>query len=180
MNTQTSGHIFLIGFMGAGKSTVAAGLEHLLGRKRAEMDAMIVEEQGMAIADIFAQYGEAYFRDLETNTLIELGKQPGMIISCGGGIVLREENKDHMRKSGRVVLLAATPETIYDRVKDSKDRPVLNGNMNVEFIRGLMEARRPFYEAAADITIWTDGKCIDEICQEIDTRLKEMDQQETV
>lgn len=180
MNTQTSGHIFLIGFMGTGKSTVAAELERLLGIKRAEMDAMIVEEQGMAISDIFARYGEAYFRELETNMLIKLKKQPRMIISCGGGVVLREENKEHMRMSGRVVLLSAEPETIYHRVKNSKDRPILNGNMNVDFIRTLMEKRRTFYEAAADITIRTDGKHVNEICREIDARLKTIKNLETV
>ena len=72
-----------------------------------------------------------------------------------------------MKESGKIVLLTAEPETIYERVKDSTERPVLNGNMNVGYIEELMEKRRPKYEAAADVTIATDGKTSEEICEEI-------------
>lgn len=160
-------HIFLIGFMGAGKSTVAAELKELLNRECLEMDQMIVESQGMPISDIFDKYGEGHFRDIETQTLVDLKEKEPAIVSCGGGIVVREENISHMNESGRIVLLTATPETIYERVKDSTDRPVLNGNMNVEYIRELMEKRRAKYEAAADLIVATDGKGVDEICREI-------------
>lgn len=168
-------NIFLIGFMGAGKSTIAGELKRRLGMERVEMDAMIVEQQGMSIADIFAKYGEPYFRDLETNTVIELQKRKQTIVSCGGGVVMREENVAHMKKNGRIVLLTAQPETIYERVKDSTDRPILNNNMNVEFISELMEKRRERYEAAADVTIATDGKSAVEICEEIISRLTAKD-----
>ncbi len=168
-------NIFLIGFMGAGKSTVAAELQEKMEMERVEMDQMIVERQGMPISEIFDTYGEAYFRDLESNTLIDLQKQKQMIVSCGGGVVMRDENAAHMKKNGRVVLLTAEPETIFDRVKDSKERPLLNDNMNVEFIRGLLEKRRPFYEAAADITVATDGKDAAEICGEIISKLIALD-----
>ncbi len=160
-------NIFLIGFMGVGKSTVAKGLKDLLGYKRVEMDKLIEEKQGMTISDIFAKYGETYFRNLESNTLIELGNEEKLVVSCGGGVVLRPENAAYMKAGGRVVLLTAEPETIYERVKDSDERPILNGNMNVEFIRQLVEKRRPFYEAAADITVATDEKSAEEICREI-------------
>ena len=81
--------------------------------------------------------------------------------------MLREENARLMKESGQIVLLAAQPETIYERVKDSTNRPVLNGNMNVEYIRGLMEKRRTRYEAVADITVTTDGRDIRSVCAEI-------------
>lgn len=164
-------NIFLIGFMGAGKSTIAGGLKSKLGWERVEMDEMIVQKQGMAITEIFAKYGEAYFRDLESSTLIELQKRSQTIVSCGGGVVVREENIGHMKKSGRIVLLTASPETIYERVKNSTERPILNNNMNVEFISQLMEKRRELYKNAADITIATDGKNVDQICDEIISRL---------
>ena len=106
-------NIFLIGFMGAGKSTIAGELKDKLEMDRVEMDQMIVEKQGMSISEIFDEYGEAYFRNLESNTLIELQKRKQTIVSCGGGVVMREENTDHMKKNGRVVLLTAKPETIY-------------------------------------------------------------------
>ena len=72
-----------------------------------------------------------------------------------------------MKKNGMVIFLSAKPETVFDRVKDSTNRPILNGNMNVEYIAGLMEKRRALYEAAADVKISTDGKSIDEITDEV-------------
>ena len=72
-----------------------------------------------------------------------------------------------MKESGKIVLLTATPQTIYERIKDSTDRPVLNGHMNVEYIRELMEKRREKYEAAADLIVATDDRSIEEICKEI-------------
>ncbi len=165
-------NIFLIGFMGAGKSTIAKRLSAKLDMERIEMDQMIVEEQGMPITEIFDKYGEEHFRDIETELVDRLQKKDGVIVSCGGGAVLRDKNTELMKANGRVVLLTAAPETIYERVKDSKDRPVLNGNMNVEYIRGLMEKRRARYEAVADITVATDGKNADEICEEIITQLQ--------
>ena len=168
-------NIFLIGFMGAGKSTIAGELKDKLEMDRVEMDQMIVEKQGMSISEIFDEYGEAYFRNLESNTLIELQKRKQTIVSCGGGVVMREENTDHMKKNGRVVLLTAKPETIYERVKDSDERPILNNNMNVEFISGLMDKRKDRYEAVADITVDTDGKNVTQICEEIISKLIALD-----
>jgi shikimate kinase len=168
-------NIFLIGFMGAGKSTVAAELKEKLEMDRVEMDEMIVQKQGMSISEIFDEYGEAYFRNLESNTLIELQKRKQTIVSCGGGVVMREDNADHMKKNGRVVLLTAKPETIYERVKDSDERPILNNHMNVDYISGLMEKRRERYEAVADITVTTDGKNATQICEEIISKLIALD-----
>ena len=168
-------NIFLIGFMGAGKSTVARELKKQLEMNYVEMDQLIVEQRGMAITDIFEEYGETYFRNLESNVLIELQKRKQTIVSCGGGIVVREDNKDHMKKHGRVVLLTATPETVYNRVKDSTERPILNDHMNVDFIAGLQEKRRALYEAAADVTVATDGKNPEEICREIVEKLTQLD-----
>ena len=165
-------NIYLIGFMGAGKSTVSKELQKRLDMDIAEMDQMIVDNQGMPISDIFTKYGEDYFRDVETKTLIELKEKGSTIVSCGGGIVVREENTAHMKDNGKVVLLTATPETILERVKDSNERPILNDNMNVEFIANLMEKRREKYLAVADICVATDGKSASEICDEIISALK--------
>ena len=160
-------NIFLIGFMGAGKSTVAAELERQLHIPHAEMDALIVEREGMAISDIFAEKGETYFRDAETALLKDLTEKKGIIISCGGGAVMRDENAALMEQCGKIVLLTATPETIYERVKDSTDRPILNGNMNVDYIRELMEKRKDRYLAVADVVVATDQKSAEEITREI-------------
>lgn len=168
-------NIVLIGFMGAGKSTISDYLSTVFDMKLVEMDQVITEREEMAIPDIFATYGEEYFRNLETNLLKELQAWQNCIISCGGGVALRQENVAEMKKNGRVVLLTASPETIYERVKDSNDRPILDGNKNVEFIADLMEKRREKYEAAADVVVQTDNKTILQICEELITKLMELD-----
>lgn len=160
-------NIFLIGFMGSGKSTIAGRLSEKLGVPQVEMDELIVQEQGMAITEIFEKYGETYFRDIETGLVCRLQAQEGVVVSCGGGAVLRDENRKMMKESGVIVWLTAEPETILERVKYSSDRPVLNGRMNVEYITELMERRRACYEAAADFMVSTDGKERDAICAEI-------------
>lgn len=164
-------NIMLIGFMGAGKSTVSSYLSKMLALEVVEMDQLITEKEGMPITQIFSEYGEAYFRNCETNTLIELQKYNRLVVSCGGGAALRQENVDIMKKNGRIVLLTATPEAILERVKDSDERPLLNGNMNVSFIKELMEKRKDKYYAAADIVIDTTNRTIYNICEELIGRL---------
>lgn len=166
-------NIFLIGFMGAGKSTISDYLKNVLAMDVVEMDQCIVERQGMSISDIFETYGEEYFRELETNLLIEMQSRSNVVVSCGGGVPMRERNVVEMKKNGRVVLLTAKPETILERVKDNHDRPLLENNKNVSFIADLLEKRRAKYEAAADIVVETDGKSELEICEEMIHRLRE-------
>ena len=168
-------NIVLIGFMGAGKSTVAEYLSTMFAMEVVEMDQEIVKEEGMSIPDIFATYGEEYFRNCETELLKKMQSRKNVLISCGGGVVLRECNVEQMKKNGRVVLLTASPEEVYERVKDSDDRPVLAGRKNVKGIAELMEARREKYEAAADIIVNTDHKTVLQVCEELVQRLTEMD-----
>lgn len=166
-----SGNLFLIGFMGAGKSAAAACMHDLFGMEIVEMDALIEQREGMSIPKIFESRGESYFRDAETALLTELQGRTNAVISCGGGVPLREENVAAMRKSGRIVLLEASPETILERVKNDRGRPLLENNKTVSFIAGLMEKRREKYTAAADLTVQTDGRDIRSICLEIADRL---------
>ena len=160
-------NIFLIGFMGSGKSTISQMLSEKLKVKQAEMDEIIIQEQEMPITEIFEKFGEAHFRDIETDLVKRLRTENGIVVSCGGGAVLREENRKIMKEEGVIVLLTAKPETILERVKDDTNRPILNGNMNVEYITALMEKRRTCYEDAADIIVATDSKNVEEICEEI-------------
>lgn len=166
-------NIFLIGFMGAGKSTIARSLVQKLNFPLIEMDERIVKEQGMPISEIFDRYGEEHFRDIESELVKTIGTLEPSVVSCGGGTVLRPENVENMKKSGKIVFLTATPQTIYERVKNSSDRPILYGHMNVPYIAELMEKRRPVYEGAAELTISTDGKSREEIADEIIRRLEE-------
>ena len=169
-------NIVVIGFMGAGKSTISDYLKNAFAMDVVEMDQVIAAEQGMSISEIFETYGEEYFRNLETQLLIDMQAKQNVIISCGGGVAMRERNVVEMKKNGKVVLLKANPETILDRVKDSDARPLLNGNKNVDFIGKLMEARREKYEAAADIVVETDGKSVLEICEEMIQKLRAADE----
>ena len=163
--------IYLIGFMGAGKTTISNALKHIFAIDVIEMDQIIAEREGMSISEIFETYGEQYFRNAETDLLIELQSRKNIVLSCGGGTPLREVNVSEMKKIGKVILLTAKPETIFERIKDCHDRPVLENNKNIPFIAKLMEQRRPKYEAAADIIIPTDGKNEYEICEEIITKV---------
>lgn len=155
---ETNKNLFLIGFMGCGKSTMARMLSKETGAELIEMDETIETEAGISISEMFAKYGETHFRDLESQLIVRIGESGAAIVSCGGGAILRAENVENMKKTGKIVYLSATPETIYKRVKNSTNRPLLNGNMNVEYISQLMEKRLSLYEGAADIIISVDGK----------------------
>lgn len=160
-------HIYLIGFMGTGKSTVSRRLKKMLGVRELEMDAEIVRENGMAITEMFERHGEAYFRQKETEMLKKIASRPPAVVSCGGGAVLRKENVRLMKESGIIVLLTASPQTVYRRVKGSRERPILNGHMNVGYIASLMKKRSAAYKAACDVQISTDGKPPEQIAEEI-------------
>ncbi len=160
-------NILLIGFMGTGKSTVSDYLSTLFSMEVVEMDQIISEREGMSISDIFELHGEEYFRDAETNLLIELQDKKNVVVSCGGGVPMRDRNVVEMKKNGKVVLLTASPETILERLKDDHSRPLLENNKNIEFISQLMEKRRSRYESVADIVINTDGKSKLDICEEL-------------
>lgn len=166
-------NIMLIGFMGVGKSTVSKELSKKFDMPEIDMDVMIVEKEDKSINDIFAERGEEYFRKVETECLIDIQKNKGYIVSCGGGVVVKDENINHMKNGGVILFLTATPETIYNRVKDDDSRPILKGNKNVEFIEQLINKRKDRYLAVADIVVSTDNKSIREIVDEIIDKLDE-------
>lgn len=168
-------NLVLIGFMGAGKTTMSDYFNTMFAMDVVEMDQVIARREGMTIPDIFEVHGEEYFRDCETNLLRELQARKNVVISCGGGVPMRDCNVAEMRKNGRVILLTANPETILERVKDDHSRPLLENNKSVPYIRALMEKRRDKYEAAADIIIETDDKSIQQIGEEIIVQLRIMD-----
>ena len=160
-------NIVLIGFMGAGKSSLASYLSKQFNMRTVETDREIVEREGISIPEIFEQYGEEYFRDRESEVIRDLGSGSRMVISVGGGAVMRDENVEYMKESGIIVLLTATPKAILDRVKGGTERPLLNGNMNEDYIAALMEKRRARYEEVADLMIDTTDKTIPEVCEAV-------------
>ena len=154
--------------MGVGKSTISKALQRTFAMDVVEMDEVIAKRNGMSISEIFELHGEEYFREQETELLRESRNKKNII-----GVPMRQVNVDEMKKSGRVVLLTASPETILEHVKHSHDRPLLENNKNVEYIAELMEKRKSAYESAADIVISTDGKSVYDICEEIITKVNE-------
>ena len=165
--SKVNRHIYLIGFMGCGKTSVSIAMNQLYGKNIVEVDDRIIAKEGRSINQIFAESGENYFRDLETEMLKELADEDNIIVSCGGGMVLREENRRLMKENGVIIWLDATPETILDRVKDDDSRPNLKGKKNVKDIETLKNKRADAYAEAADIKVDTDGKTIREVAKEI-------------
>ncbi len=159
--------LFFIGFMGVGKTSVSAALGRMLKLPVIEMDQQIARNEGMTIPEIFAQKGEGHFRRCETALLEGLAAGSACLVSCGGGVAMRQENVAAMRRCGTVVLLTARPEVILERVRDSDERPLLQGKKNVADIAALMAQRRSAYEAAADVTVDTSELTIEEVCRAV-------------
>ncbi len=158
-------NIILVGFMGTGKTMTGRVLAERTGMELVDMDSLIEERQGKPIPEIFAQDGEAAFRVMERNLVKELSNRRSLIISTGGGIVLNPDNIADFEKSGLVVCLQATPETIFQRLSKDASRPLLAGDKK-EQIRALLEKRQPLYGAIAH-RIGTDGLTAEETAQPI-------------
>lgn len=151
--------IALIGFMGTGKTTVANEIRRMTGMKLLEIDDMIADDAGMSIPEIFRKYGEAHFRDLEEKICGKAVSGKASVISCGGGTVMRRENVERLREGSVLILLDASPDTVYERVKRSaSDRPLLVEHMSRGYISWLMKQRNSAYRRAADHIINVDGR----------------------
>ncbi len=161
-------NVVLTGFMGSGKTSVGIRLSYRLQKAVLDTDKMIESREGRSISDIFAAEGEPYFRDLETALLRELAEGlSNQILSVGGGLPLREENRTLLRKIGTVVYLRVRPETVYERLKNDTTRPLLQGPDPLEKIRNLLEARRDCYESGADLIVDVDNKNMEEVLADI-------------
>jgi len=153
-------HIYLIGFMGAGKTTIGKKLAAKLNRTFIDLDEIIEKESCLAIPVIFEKYGESYFRKLETECLIQVSQTKNKIIATGGGIVLFDKNRIIMIKTGYTIYLSWSPRILYHRIKKSTHRPLLNGINNNEllhYIEKLLDERRPFYEKADYVVYGDEG-----------------------
>lgn len=161
-------NIILIGYMGSGKSTVAKELHIKTGMEVIDTDALIVREQGKSISEIFQTDGEPVFRELETELLMRLSEnESAYILSTGGGMPVREENRAILKRLGTVFFLKAGTDTILERVKEDTQRPLLQGADQRTRIAGMLKERTPMYELAADHVIETDGKTIEKVITEI-------------
>ena len=160
-------NLILCGMMGAGKTSVGRAIALLSGRCWYDTDDLIVQQYG-PISDIFSTHGEAYFRDLETETVKMLTEQDGLVISVGGGLVLRQENVELLQKNGKIIFLDAGLETLVQRLRADTERPLLQTEEDLETrLRKLLSERAPIYERVADFTVNVDEKTPEEIGREI-------------
>lgn len=161
-------HIILIGFMGAGKTTIGKKLARKLEIPFVDTDEMVEEQTGRIISDIFAEDGEAYFRNLETEMLHQLlQKKERCIISVGGGLPMQPVNHPLLRELGSVVFLEAEVESLMKRLKGDTSRPKLQGGDLRERIVSLMEQRLSVYLKVADVRVTTDTQGFAQIVDEI-------------
>lgn len=163
------GHVFLVGFMGAGKSTVGHLLAEILGRPFVDLDAEIERRTGRACARIFAEGGEEVFRTLESEALAGLAAAEPSVVACGGGIVLRDANRRLLRELGTVVYLEVTAGEALGRIGNAEGRPLLADSGPAAAT--LLQARTGLYRASADIAIDTAGRQPDEVASCIATAL---------
>ena len=165
-------HIILIGFMGAGKSSVGKRLASHLHLEFVDTDELIVRKQKRPVSEIFASEGEAFFRSLETETLKELlKKKERLVIAVGGGLPMTPANQPLLKQLGEVVYLKAEVDTLMERLKRDTSRPLLQGGDLRTKITGLMQQREATYEKIADFTIRTDHKAFSSLILEISEKI---------
>lgn len=150
-------NIVLIGFMGCGKSTLARILTQKLGCPVLSTDAMIESKEGKKIEKIFKDSGEEYFRRLEHEAVLEVANKKGVIVDCGGGVVLNPKNIEALKRTGTLVFLSCDADVIYNRVKTQPKRPLLDVPEPRAMIKQLLKERQPYYQQS-DLTLDTsDG-----------------------
>ncbi len=158
-------NVFLVGFMGAGKSSVGRLLAKRLGRRFVETDDLIVAREGRSIPEIFTIGGEARFRELEADLLELLERERGAVIVTGGGFPCREGRMEALRELGTVVWLAGEFDALYERALRSGSRPMLDGRPKEE-VAALCRAREPYYRQA-HLAVETTGMGVEQVVRRI-------------
>lgn len=148
---KLSKHVYLMGFMGCGKTVIGSLLAKALNRPFIDTDEKIMEATGLTINEIFKRYGEKGFREIEKNVIREIAQTQGCIISLGGGSVINPENWANITQSGITITLSYPPEILAHRLEHKTDRPLLNetsGTQRLERIKELLAIRTPYYQRA--------------------------------
>ncbi len=173
MKIDKNRNIILIGYMGSGKSTVGRKAARAVEYTFLDTDALIEQEEGMSIAKLFEEKGEAYFREKETETIKKLIAGPkGNIIATGGGLPMREGNAELLKELGTVIYLKAETKTLLGRLSGDSARPLLKNGDLKEKIETMLAVRGPVYEACADLILQTDNMSFYEIICQIEKLLK--------
>jgi len=159
-------NLILTGFMGSGKSEVGKLLAERLSISFYDMDEMIAAGEGMSVSDIFAQKGEAYFRNSETSFLENIHMNSPFILSTGGGVVIKKENREILKALGIVIYLKTRPETVFERLVGDKSRPLLQVSDAREKIKSMMQERAAAY-SDCDIVQETDSLSVEDVVERI-------------
>lgn len=160
-------NLYIIGFMGSGKTSLASELDKISENKKINVDALIEKKLGMSISEIFAIHGEAFFRKHEHEILSEISKHDNQIVDCGGGLPLTPENRKLIKASGRCIYLKVSPNAVLQRLKSDESRPLLKNKKSIKEISLMLDKRVPFYESIADISIETDNFTTKEIAEKL-------------
>lgn len=171
-------NIVLIGFMGTGKTSVGKIIAKKLGFKFVDVDELIERTTGMEISEIFSKFGEPRFRDIETEMIKLITQKTGQVIATGGGVVLRDENMELLKENGVIFCLEAPENVIFERVKHTKNRPLLQVENPEEKIKELLQMRMPLYKKA-DFCICTEGLTPEEVAEKIIKEYERLDNGET-
>ncbi len=159
-------NIYLVGFMGTGKTCVGKELAREKRWQFVDLDELIQLKEKRVIADIFAQEGEPYFRRLEARVLKEVAREKGFVVATGGGIVIKPDNIKVMRESGVIICLSASPEVILKRTSGYAHRPLLNVKDPKKQIEHLLKLRAPYY-ALADKTVDTSKLSLKQVVAKV-------------
>lgn len=165
--------IFLVGPMGAGKSTVGRFLAEKLHYQFIDSDHVIEDKTGATIPMIFDIEGEAGFRNREAAVIDELTQKPETVVATGGGAVLKMENRKHLRSRGFVVYLKSTVEALVQRTKHDRNRPLLQTDNPEQVLTNLIEVREPMYMEVADLVIETEQVSVHKVVKKIIEKLEE-------
>jgi shikimate kinase len=166
--------LVLIGPRGSGKTSVAKQLAQRLHLHQIIMDAMIARRAGLPIPALVKQHGWDHFRQIESTITAELATCEDCVIDTGGGVVTRAVNIVHLKRNGLVIYLTADAVTLSNRIKDSASRPALTADKSfTEEMREILAARQPLYEAAADYTVNTSNRTIEQVVDAIIHHIRE-------
>ena len=160
-------NIFIVGSMGSGKTSIGKMLAKNNNLSFLDTDHEIIRDCGYSIPDIFKEFGEEHFRDLETEQLRKMNAIENHVISTGGGIILRDDNKKLMKDLGIIIFLDININSQIDRVKNRKNRPLLNNNNLKDNLLSLKKIRDPIYKNISNYIIDVSGKERDQVINEI-------------
>lgn len=167
-------NIFLIGLMGAGKSTIGKRLAESIGKQFIDSDHEIERRTGVSIPTIFDIEGESGFRNRESAVIDELTQQRGVVLATGGGVILRPENRSHLAARGLVIYLSASVKQLYKRTRMDRNRPLLQTDNPREQLQRLHDERDPLYREISDLVVETDNRSVQQAIPDLIRKIEQL------